>query len=551
MTFLVYVLLIHLGILCSNGASETDKQQIINNADDLLDLYPFIKELISVNELKDILLNKITSNQAGTANETYEAKPKKKVGGIILPKDDKKLRKLKIEQNERKQELDEFLSQNELQNVFNNITFFRNNITIDVITYDNNRLNYTINNISNIVCDDIGCTDFDKLRLISSIAKTRNIQKINFNQKQLNQLRMNLVKKEDINTLNEPTEAQQEINQYMIIMKTIIDDFENMFKNETQNIDQIMDEVTINLKMRQSLLLKSLNQWKDNKIIEIQQSINNVSKNNYNLQKSLNKSYEMNVKNVISDFPEIFELTSYVNQQMSFINEVASIIEFITVDIIPDIRRFGLIQPKQVRISPIIEIINDSIFIIDTFKNNNTFSMSLSWKYYYSKYDDVDINNVMEICNKINININGTLQSETTLSMNYSIESGDDVPDFVRCNVNISNVKFSNIAFKIGVKYQSTFPIKMVSSDEVIQSFPELLDISMNETKNSSWGQIYLWLFSIVIGGAVFLFSYIKFIRKNENNKKYGIIGKDDESDYADGTDSEIDCDESVEQLIE
>ena len=55
----------------------------------------------------------------------------------------------------------------------------------------------------------------------------------------------------------------------------------------------------------------------------------------------------------------------------------------------------------------------------------------------------------------------------------------------------------------------------------------------------------------------IFICAYIKCIRKNNtnmssrNNKKYGAIEKDDESDDSDGTDSEIDSDESAQQLMQ
>ena len=202
---LLFVIL-QLIYLCF-ASSGSDEQTTIKGASSIDDLYPFITELITIDEWKNILLNKYKSQ----INVNENVPKHKKIGGITLPKQQLKLKQLKIEQKQLRQELDSFLSHNNLSNIFNYNTFLDHHITLDIIKYDNNRLNYTINDVADIICNDGSdtktyCSDFNKLRLMSSIVKVRNTEKMNFNSKKMHEMRTRLVKKDDddINKLNQP-----------------------------------------------------------------------------------------------------------------------------------------------------------------------------------------------------------------------------------------------------------------------------------------------------------------------------------------------------------
>ena len=95
----------------------------------------------------------------------------------------------------------------------------------------------------------------------------------------------------------------------------------------------------------------------------------------------------------------------------------------------------------------------------------------------------------------------------------------------------------------------------------------DLLKNGMNKRKNNSKHNILAmytsysqWIFIIIMAIFalnIFICGYIKYLRKNnanmssENRKKYGFVEKNDESsDDSDGTDSEIDSDESVDQQL-
>ena len=370
-------------------------EQAINNASSMAELYPFIEKLMAVDELQTLLLSKYKSkspirshvNDSTDSNiikEKEQETKKKKVGGITSPKQQQKLKKFREQKIQQRQELDLFLLQNDLSNIFKNDTFFDNHITLDIIKYDNNSLNYTINDVADIICNDgndtkTNCSIFDKLRLISSIAKIRNIDKINFNQAKSSEIRVNLIHKDDINRLKLAIESQQEINQFIIMIRNIINNFENTFENEMKNINQTINTVINDLDYRRNILNTEIIQWKINKFQEIEDSINDITKNNDDLQKLLNESYELS----FDKFTDIDTFILNIDNTMSLINDIASSIEFEIVndnflqnDIISCINNLGAFKATNGKIVPVIQLLSEKVDIIDINTKNKTFSMS-------------------------------------------------------------------------------------------------------------------------------------------------------------------------------
>ena len=79
----------------------------------------------------------------------------------------------------------------------------------------------------------------------------------------------------------------------MIIIKSIINDFEDVFRNGTEIINKSIKTVIEDLQDRHEILHQQLIQWKDDKIKEIETIMDNISKNNDKLQKLLNRTYNI------------------------------------------------------------------------------------------------------------------------------------------------------------------------------------------------------------------------------------------------------------------
>ena len=379
-----------------------DASQTIENAHTVKDLFPLISELIPLDELQNILLSKING-----------AKPRiEKEGGVTPTKVQSRLNQLRRQRALNKTKLDEFLLENGLSNMFDNGTFYDKNITLDIITQENNRLNYKVSKIADIVCKD-NCSATNRLRLISSIAKARKMDEFESYEK------------------NKHMKKQKCVELVNIINNTI-DYFELKFENETEAINE--------------LVMK----WRNEKTSLIEQSMIDLTRNT---------GSDTGLKKLKKQYDGLYNDIKQFMVRMSTMNDIGSVI---------DSPEKSLYNGDELQMAPNIELLSTTAYQKDKYKRR--FDLKVKWRYYYSKFDQINKDQDKKICNDITFFINGIIADSISKKKVVS-ESCADTQQFVDCSGVIKGIKARMGQYMIEIRRGVNVPFKMKLSDYEVKSF--------------------------------------------------------------------------------